>query len=130
MDGNTQNDRDKGQIEQIRRDVERAENEGDADAFAQHLGDDVAMLPSSGPRRDGIDEVVAFHRDHFDTYDIDVEFSITEITVLGDLAVERGTYSATLVPTDGSESRDGGGDYLYVFERQSEGTWKIIRMSW
>lgn len=117
-------------IRRIRRDIERAENSGDADAFAEHLADDVAMLPSSGPRRDGIDEVVAFHRDHFETYDIDVEFSIEEITVLGDLAVEQGSYSATLVPKDVGEPRDGGGDYLYVLERRSRETWEIIRMSW
>lgn len=79
---------------------------------------------------DGRSDVVAFHRDHFATYDIEVEFSIEEISVLGDLAVERGTYSATFVRTDGRESRDGGGDYLYVYERRSEGTWEIIRMSW
>lgn len=130
MDRTTRNNRDRNQIEQIRRDVEQAENEGDADAFAQHLADGVAMLPTSGPRRVGVDEVVAFHRDHFNAYDINVAFSIEDITVLGDLAVERGTYEATLIPTDGSEPRDGGGDYLYVYERNSAEEWEIIRMSW
>lgn len=100
----------KDEIKRIRRDIERAEQAGDADAFAEHLADDVAMLPASGPRREGIENVVEFHRDHFDTYEIDVGFFIEEISVLGDLAVERGTYSATLVPTDGSKPRDGGGD--------------------
>lgn len=130
MENNDHRNAVKNAIRRIRQDIERAENSGDADAFAEHLAEDVAMLPSSGPRRDGIDEVVAFHRDHFDTYDINVEFSIEEITVLGDLAVERGRYSATLVPSDGGDPRDGGGDYIYVFERQSGGTWEIIRMSW
>lgn len=109
----------KDEIKRIWRDIERAEQAGYPDAFSELLADDVAMLPASGPRRDGIDEVVEFHRDHFNTYDIDVAFSIDEITVLGNLAVERGTYEATLVPTDGVESRDGGGDYLYVFECNS-----------
>lgn len=120
----------KDEIKRIRRHIERAEQAGDADAFAEHLADDVVMLPASGPRRDGIDEVVAFHREHFNTYDIDVAFSVDEITVLGDLGVERGTYEATLIPTDGSKPRDGGGDYLYVYERNPASEWEIIRMSW
>lgn len=118
------------QIRQIRRDIERAENAGDADAFGAHLADDVAMLPAQGPQRTGVEDVVEFHRDHFGTYDIDVTFSIDDVTALGDLAVERGTYSATLVPADGGEPRDGDGDYLYVYERRSDAGWKIVRMSW
>lgn len=121
---------DRNGIKDIRREIERAENAGDADAFGNHLADDVAMLPASGPRRDGVEAVIAFHRDHFETYDIDVEFTIDEITILGDLAVERGTYAATLTPTDGSEPREGGGSYLYVYERHPDRGWQIIRMSW
>lgn len=121
---------DKEAIRKIRREIEQAENAGDAEAFGDHLADEVAMLPTSGPRHKGVGDVVAFHRNHFDTYDIDVEFAIDDISVLGDLAVELGTYAATLVPADGSEPRDGGGEYLYVYERHSDGAWKIIRMSW
>lgn len=121
-------DRDK--IRKIRREIELAENTGDADAFGEYLADEVAMLPASGPRHAGVDEVVEFHRTHFETYDIDVEFSIEELTLLGDLAVEHGTYTASLVPTDGSEPQDGGGEYLYVYERHPERGWQIIRMSW
>lgn len=126
--GNAANDR--VEIQKIRQDIETAENAGDVAAFGEHLADEVAMLPASGPRHAGIDDVVAFHRDHFDTYDIDVSFSIDTITILGDLAVEHGTYTATLSPVDGGEPRDGGGEYLYVYERQPNEDWKIMRMSW
>ncbi len=117
-------------IREIRREIEQAENAGDPEAFGRPLADDVAMVPADGPRRSGIKEVVEFHRDHFDTYDIDVSFDIGEISVVGGLAVECGTYSATLVPEDGGDPREGGGDYLYVYERQPGSGWEIIRMSW
>jgi uncharacterized protein (TIGR02246 family) len=117
-------------IRDIRREIEQAENAGDAGAFGRPLADDVAMVPADGPRRSGINEVVEFHRDHFDTYDIDVSFDIEKICVVGDLAIERGSYSATLVPVEGGDPRDGGGDYLYVYERQPDSGWQIIRMSW
>lgn len=120
---------DKG-IRQIRRDIEQAENAGDAAVFGRHLAEDAAMLPDSGPHHEGVEEIVEYHRNHFETYDIDVEFTIDEISTLGDLAVEQGTYSATLVPTEGREPREGGGNYLYVYERDSQGDWKILRMSW
>lgn len=130
MGKDDQNTSERDEIRRIRRTIERAENAGDVDAFTQQLADEVAMLPASGPRRMGIAEVAAFHRDHLDKYDIDVSFSIEDITVLGYLAIEHGTYEATLAPTDGTERRDGGGDYLYVYERNSANDWEIIRMSW
>lgn len=117
-------------IRRIRREIERAENEGDADAFGAHLAEDVKMLPADGPRRAGHDEVLAFHRDHFASFDVDVTSIIDNITVLGGLAVEAGTYAATLDPTDGGESREVGGPYLYVYERTETAGWSVIRMSW
>lgn len=121
---------DREEIWEIRRAIERAENAGDAAAFSDYLDKNVEMLPASGPHRVGRDAVIEFHRDHFETYDIDVTFSIDAITVVGDLAVEHGTYTGTLSPTDGGEPRDSDGEYLYVYERQLDGSWQISRMSW
>lgn len=123
-------ERARDQIREIRRDIEQSEITGDAELLGRHLADEVVMMPANGPRLAGAREVTDFHREHFETYDIDVAFTIDEVTVLGDLAVERGTYKATLVPTGGGDPRDGAGDYLYVYERDSEGLWKIIRLSW
>lgn len=127
---NTKVEGESAEIRRIRREIERAENEGDADAFGTHFADNVVQLPVEMPTATGAEAVVEFHRELYNTYDIDIEFTIDDITILGDLAVEHGTYTATLTPTDGDDPEDAGGDYLYVFERNSAGAWKITRMSW
>lgn len=116
-------------IRQIRAAVEEAERERDAGAFARLFTDDVAMLPP-GNRIDGASGVEEFHRNLYEQFlELDVRFSIERIEVLGDLAVESGTYTANSVRRDGSPA-EGGGRYLYSYERQPQGDWKIHRMSW
>lgn len=116
-------------IREIRAAIEEAENRKDARAFGSFFADDVAMLPP-GNRIDGADEVEEFHRLLYERFrDLRVSFEIERIEVLGDLAVEVGTYIATSVRHDGTADQSGG-RYVYAYERQPTGTWKIHRMSW
>ena len=50
--------------------------------------------------------------------------------VMGDLAVEWGTYSfsGTMVDSDVTVSQDG--KYVAIYERQADGSWKIVRDIW
>ncbi len=50
--------------------------------------------------------------------------------VMGGLAVEWGTYSfsGTMVDSDVTVSEDG--KYVAIFERQADGSWKIVRDIW
>lgn len=119
------------EIRQIRRDVERAENEQDGVLLGKHFADDVVMTPTEGPQIVGSNAVVEYHRDLYEDWgEMDVEFSIEEITILGGLAVEMGSYEFTMRPPDEDDVQHGGGEYLYTYERQSDGTWKIQQMSW
>jgi uncharacterized protein (TIGR02246 family) len=129
MGGRSGKQSDRERIRAIRQGIEAAENAGDPEAFGQYLADDVAMKPAAGPHRQGFEAVVEFHREHFDTYDIEVEFAIEAITVVGDLASEQGTYTATLTSRQDGRSSTGGGECLYVYERDSD-EWNITRMSW
>jgi uncharacterized protein (TIGR02246 family) len=50
----------------------------------------------------------------------------THLVVSGDYAIETGTYDQTAKPTNGSPTRDVG-KYVTVWQRQSDGSWKIAR---
>lgn len=117
------------QIRRIRQQVEEAENARDAAAFAALFTDDVAMLPAVGEAVHGAREVEEYHRRLYEQGELGVRFHIEDITILGGLAVETGTYAWTATSADG-ETREGEGRYLYVHERSSDGTWRIHRMSW
>jgi uncharacterized protein (TIGR02246 family) len=118
-------------IRQIREAVEKAEREMDAEAFGHLFAKNVAMMPRGGPTVRGSEDVIAFHRDLYDGYErFDVDFSIEDITVLGGLAMEKGSYTAELVPKSGGEPENVTGRYLYFYEQDADGAWKILRMSW
>lgn len=52
--------------------------------------------------------------------------TVTDIMVSGDLGVETGTYSWTIVPASGAAAPDVG-KYVHVWKRQGDGTWKVVR---
>jgi len=52
---------------------------------------------------------------------------VEETQVAGDWGFARGTYTATLTPKVGGETRKVNGKYLTIFKRQTDGSWKIYR---
>ena len=52
--------------------------------------------------------------------------TVTDVMVSGDLGVETGTYSWTIVPASGAPGPDVG-KYVHVWRRQGDGTWKVVR---
>jgi ketosteroid isomerase-like protein len=87
------------------------------------------MLPP-GNRIDGATNDEEFHRRLYEWFrGLEVNFDIERVHVLGDLAVEIGTCTAKSTRHDGVTGEDGG-RYIYTYERQPEGVWKIHRMSW
>lgn len=122
-------DNDAAAIRQIRVAVEEAERQLDAEALGRLFTDDIAMLPP-GNRIEGADQVEQFHRElYLGLRALEVNFEVERIQVLGDLAIETGTYAAESVQRDGTNNQ-GGGRYIYTYERQPAGDWKIHRMSW
>lgn len=119
------------QVKRIREEVERAVNEVDVERLANHFADDVAMIPEDEPRIAGADAVEAYHRDLYGTVsEMAIEFSIKNITVIGGVAIEEGTYQQTMVLSGEDEPTQARGDYLYTYERRQDGSWQIHRLSW
>lgn len=119
------------QIREIREAVEQAEKELDAAAIGELFAENVAMMPEGGPVLRGSRAVMDFHRDFYEGLkDFEISFSVEDITVQNTIAMEKGTYEATLVPKDNGEEQNVSGRYLYFYEQDEEGEWKILRMSW
>ena len=56
----------------------------------------------------------------------DPKLHIEDVILGGDLAVETGSYEWTVVPKQGKPAPDKG-KYVAVWQRQADGSWKIIR---
>jgi ketosteroid isomerase-like protein len=55
-----------------------------------------------------------------------VAFHTNDVQVAGDIAVETGHYEMTLTPKQGKAVNDKG-KYVSVWQKQGDGSWKIIR---
>ena len=122
-------DSDVAAIRRVRVAVEEAERHLDAEALSKLFTEDIAMLPPDN-RIKGAAQVEQFHRELYqELQNLNVDFQIEQIQVLGDLAIETGTYTFQSVRRNGTESQ-GGGQYIYTYERLPTGGWGIHRMSW
>jgi ketosteroid isomerase-like protein len=107
-----------------------AENAGSVDQFRSHFADDLVMMaPNSAPVTGG-DSVAALMREFHDAFTVQVEYSSQEIVVSGDWAFDRGTERYTLTPKAGGAPIQRSGNYLYVYQRQKDGSWKQSRVIW
>ncbi len=122
-------ERDIAEILTIRKRVEESVNRGDAHSLAELFTGDIAMLPD-GSQVHGASEVEDFHRQLFEEVGVNEQFSVEKIIVLGGLAVEFGTYSYEMTSKEDGSVQTGGGRYLYTYDKDESGQWKIHRMSW
>jgi ketosteroid isomerase-like protein len=117
-------------IREIRAALERSVNELDAEGIGRHLAEDVAQLPADGHAH-GRTAAVEEHRRVFDSFaEVSERYALEQIVVIGDLAVEWGTYDITFTDAATGGTRQGTAlPYLFVYDRDG-GHWQIIRMSW
>lgn len=116
-------------IDQIRREWERAENQGDPSIIDRHAAADVVAMPPGNPPIVGGDASKNFLREWFSRFDVEVEYTSEEIVVSGDLAIDHGTAFQRMVPTGEGDPIEGTYSYLWVYRRTGEG-WKQVRAIW
>ncbi len=107
-----------------------AENAGSVDQFRSHFADDLVMMAPNKPPVTGGDSVAALMREFHDAFAVQVEYNSQEIVVFGDWAFDRGTERYTLTPKAGGAPIRKSGNYLYVYQRQEDGSWKQSRVIW
>ena len=109
---------------------EAAENAGSVDQFRAFFADDLVMMGPNMPPVTGGDSVAALMRVFHDAFAVQVEYDSQEIVVFGDWAFDRGTERYTLTPKAGGAPIRRGGNYLYLYQRQGDGSWKQSRVIW
>ena len=117
-------------IHDIRERTMHAENNGEADFSDSVCTDDIVVLPPNMPSVTGRAAAVAFMRDFLGQFDLQIQYVSEETEVHGDIALDRGTYSQTLTPKSGGPPIPEQGNFLWLYSRSSEGTWKISRVMW
>ena len=107
-----------------------AESAGSVDQFRSYFTDDLVMMGPNEPPVTGGDSVAALMRTFHAKFAVQVEYTSQEIVVSGDWGFDRGTERYTLTPKAGGTPIQKSGNYLYLYQRQADGSWKQSRVIW
>ncbi len=107
-----------------------AENTGSVDQFRSFFTDELVVMGPNEPPVTGGDSVAALMRVFHGRFAVQVEYNSQEIVVSGDWAFDRGTERYTLTPKAGGDPIRKSGNYLYLYQRQEDGSWKQSRVIW
>lgn len=102
----------------------------DAEALGRLVTEDAVLLPPHDQPVAGRQGVIAWFAGVVkQARTTSVGVPQREVIVAGDWAIERGSFTWKVVPTGGSEIEDRG-NYLAVWQRQPDGSWKVARNIW
>lgn len=109
-----------------------AENTGDPSVFEELLADDAVIQAPGMPAIEGREACLHFVREVLAglhaLYERQVLCQSAELLVHGDVAIDRGRFSQTLMPRDGAHASDEEGHYLWLYRRQPDNTWRLARI--
>lgn len=102
---------------------------GDAAGLAAHYADGAVVMLANGPAWDGTAAIKQGFTDLLANVSVPkVQLTTHDIVIDWGNAIERGTYEMTIHPRSGTGTDvSDKGKYITVWERQPDGTWKIIR---
>jgi uncharacterized protein (TIGR02246 family) len=101
---------------------------GDAEALAAFYAEDAVQLNPNMPPWEGAAAIKQGFTGFFSAMSVtDAKFTTHDIIVSGDHAIERGVYALRMRPKNGGNETADNGKYLTVWERQADGSWKIVR---
>ena len=103
----------------------------DAAALAQLVTSDVILMPPHQPPVTGREGVVDWFSDVVkQARTVAVAVPQREVIVSGDVAIERGTFTWKVAPTASPSQIEDRGNFLAIWRRQADGSWKVERQIW
>ncbi len=104
---------------------------GEIDPLAALYPEDVVVLAPNQPALVGKDAVLAWLQGLYDQFTVD-EFTspVEEVVVAGSLAFSRGTFAWLLTPKAGGEPVADSGNFIVIWRRAPDGSWKRARVIW
>lgn len=111
-------------------DFRRSLNSGDSASFYGLLASDLEVFaPGTQPVRGA--EAREYFRPLFTQVTPDIgPFTNEEITVIGDIAIQRHSYQLSTRPKSGGPVRTVTGSGLHIWKRTPDGRWQIVKDIW
>ena len=115
-----------------------ARHEGFIAAFAtedfptmiEYLTDDHIGMAPNQPQMVGRDAAQEFWRRGFSMAKSAFTSRSQDLTVAGDIAVDRFNWDMTMTPHDGSPSTQDTGNCVWIWRREGDGAWRVALAIW
>ena len=102
-------------------------NSGDLDSWISLWTDNGIQMAPDDPAVIGKEQIRAKYESIFPQFIFKMAIANEEVRVAGDLAFSRGNYTFSMTPKAGGETIEIDGKYLTILERQTDGSWRILR---
>ena len=86
----------------------------DSDGFLASITEDMVIMPPDEPPVTGHDTIRAWLEGFFAAYKTELEYTGSDVSVAGDVAIEAYAFRWTLTPVDGTEPIKQTGKGVYV----------------
>jgi ketosteroid isomerase-like protein len=102
-------------------------NEEDFATLSSLTTDGHVMLPPNREPVVGKAANDALNGEAFERYDFSEMWRPVETVIDGDLGFQRGTFTVTAIPKGDGEQLAVSGSFLRIYQRQSDGEWRMTR---
>ena len=107
-----------------------AVNAGDFDRIMPLLADDIVVIRPNEPALIGKEANRRRSQQEFDELALQDVYEVKNIDVSCDLGVAHIAWSTTATPKTGGEPIKVKGNWIFVFKKHADDTWKIIYSIW
>jgi ketosteroid isomerase-like protein len=105
----------------------QAINDGDIETLSSLTTEGHIMLIPNRPPIVGKEAKIEAMSRVFEQFDIDETWTPVETVVAGGWAYQRGTFTVAATPKAGGETRNTSGNFLRIYQRRPDGSWRMIR---
>jgi ketosteroid isomerase-like protein len=122
-------------VSKAKRAVESVESEmlanfqaKDAAKLSSHYSGDALVATPGRPAARGTDAIQRINAQDLSdpNFKLDFKNERTDVADSGDLAFTQGTFTVTYTDAKSGKPVSGGGTYVTVFRKQSDGSWKAV----
>lgn len=108
----------------------RALSAGAVDSFLAVLTTDAVMMPPNEPMLTGAEAIRTWHQNIANQFSVDGRYIDSEVSLLGDWAIERYDGVMRFSPKAGGPPAEQQLKGLHVYRRQPDGSWRIAQDIW
>ena len=123
-------DEHKAAIDEVREMEAASVNNADSSSIPKIYSQDVEYIPPGEPVLKGTDAVREWHMALIEQFDADLEYTASDIKVMGDWAIEQYEGNVKMTPKAGGDPIVEQVRGIHVYRRGEDGTWKITKDIW